>query len=347
MGRGRAGARETLRQTCTQPPNQPEVPPPASITFAVPSKPSLLVPVALVVAVLGVSFSGPLVRLSHADPLAIAVWRMGITLGIVATALLLSGTWRQYRGLARADVIAGAASGLFLATHLWSWTTSIGMTSVAASVVLVNMHPVVVAIGSAIWLAERPSRTQLVGIAIALAGGALLAYGDATGGPNSPVSGGAVGGASPAHYGMGVRALEGDALALLGAVAVALYLLVGRRLRQKLDVWPYVTLVYGICFGVLLCVGLVRGAAIASQPPRELALFAAMAIGPTILGHTAYNWALRHVRAYVISVSVLGEPLGATMLAALIPSIAEVPRAFTFAGGAIVLAGILMTARRD
>ena len=141
--------------------------------------------------------------------------------------------------------------------------------------------------------------------------------------------------------------LEGDALAVFGAVAVALYLLAGRRLRQKLDVWPYVSLVYGVCFASLLAVSLAQGATLGGQPPRELALFAAMAIGPTILGHTAYNWALRHVRAYVVSVTVLGEPVGATLLAALIPSIAELPGALTLAGGGVILAGILLTVRRD
>jgi drug/metabolite transporter (DMT)-like permease len=317
-------------------------------TSFVTRKPHALVPLALTAAVVGVSFSGPLVRLSHAEPLAIAVWRMGITLAIVATALCLTGTWRQYRGLAPADLLAGAGAGVFLAVHLWSWTVSIGMTSVAASVVLVNTHPIVVALGSAAWLGERPTRIQLAGIAVALGGAALLAFGDAGGG--GIMSHGDLVAGDMLTHGGGRRALEGDALAVLGAVTVALYLLVGRRLRQRLDVWPYVTLVYGVCFAILLVVALARGATLATlvaQPPRELALFAAMAIGPTILGHTAYNWVLRHVRAYVVSVTVLGEPLGATLLAALIPSIAEVPGVLTLAGGGIIMAGILLTARRD
>jgi drug/metabolite transporter (DMT)-like permease len=296
----------------------------------VPQKPHPLVPLVLVTAVLGISISGPLVRLSHAQPLAIAVWRMGLTLAVVAAVSVVTGTWRQYARLSRADLLAAFGAGAFLAVHLWSWIVSIGMTSVAASVVLVNVHPIVVALGSAVWLREKPTRAQLIGIAVALAGAAVLALGDASGATLS-----------------GTRALEGDALAVLGAIMVALYLLVGRRLRQKLDVWPYVTLVYGVCFALLLVVALVQGARLAPQPPRELALFAAMAIGPTILGHTAYNWALRHVRAYVVSVTVLGEPVGATLLAAMIPSIAEVPGVLTLAGGAIMLAGILLTANRE
>jgi drug/metabolite transporter (DMT)-like permease len=297
------------------------------------TKPHPLVPLVLATAVLGISISGPLVRLSHAEPLAIAVWRMGLTLVVVLAALALTGSWRQLRGLAAGDLLAAFGAGAFLAMHLWSWIVSIGMTSVAASVVLVNVHPVVVALGSAIWLGEKPTRAQVIGIAVALGGAVLIGFGDAHGGANDIAD--------------GSRALRGDALAVFGAIAVALYLLLGRRLRQKLGVWPYVTLVYGVCFLLLLGVALAQGVTLAPQPPRELALFAAMALGPTILGHTAYNWALRHVRAYVVSVTVLGEPVGATLLAALIPSIAEVPGALTLAGGAVVLAGILLTARPE
>lgn len=318
------------------------------------TQPNRLVPLALITAVLGISVSGPLVRLSHAEPIAIAVWRMGLTLAVVAAVALVTGSWRQYSRLSTRDLLAALGAGFFLATHLWSWIVSIGMTSVAASVVLVNIHPLFVAIGSAIWLGERPTRTQVVGIAITLCGAALLAYGDAHTPAVSLLSGAGlarIAGPPAAGLPSAIRhlpsALKGDLLAVLGAITVALYLLVGRRLRQKLDVWPYVTLVYGVCFGVLLAVSYAQGAVVAAQPPRELALFAAMALGPTILGHTAYNWALRHVRAYVVSVTVLGEPVGATLLAALIPSIAEVPGALTLAGGAVILAGILLTARRD
>ena len=308
-----------------------------------------LIPLALTAAVLGISISGPLVRLSHAEPLAIAVWRMGLTLAVVGAVAIVTGTWKQYRGLARPDLLAAFGAGAFLAMHLWSWIVSIGMTSVAASVVLVNVHPIVVALGSAIWLGEKPTRTQIIGIAIALGGAVLLAFGDAHGAAlNAALSTATIGaGVGVHHPAGGARALEGDALAVFGAITVALYLLLGRRLRQKLDVWPYVTLVYGVCFSLLLVVALVQGVTIAPQPPRELMLFAAMAIGPTILGHTAYNWALRHVRAYVVSVTVLGEPVGATLLAAMIPSIAEVPGVLTLAGGAIILAGILLTANRE
>jgi drug/metabolite transporter (DMT)-like permease len=82
------------------------------------------------------------------------------------------------------------------------------------------------------------------------------------------------------------------------------------------------------------------------QPPRELAIFAALALGPMLLGHTGMNWALGHLPAYLVNLTTLGEPVGATLLAALLPGIHEVPGVGTIIGGVIVLIGVLRAARR-
>lgn len=293
-------------------------------------------------AVLGISISGPLVRYSHAPPLTIAVWRLGLSLLVVAGFLAWTGTWRQYRRLARGDVAAAVGAGAFLAVHFWSWISSVGMTSVAASVVLVNMSPVVVAVGSALFLHERPSRIQALGIAIALGGAVVLASGDAGG----SIGAGGGGGAGGAHGMLTGRALLGDLLAVIGAFTVSGYLLVGRRVRQKLDLWPYVGLVYGACFVCVVLLALANGDPLLGQPPRELGLFALMAFGPMLLGHTGFNWALRYLPAYVVSLVALCEPVGATLLAAVLPGIAEVPSVVTLVGGGIILAGVLLTTRR-
>jgi drug/metabolite transporter (DMT)-like permease len=142
------------------------------------------------------------------------------------------------------------------------------------------------------------------------------------------------------------RALLGDLLALVGAVTAAVYFVAGRRLRATLDLWPYVALVYGSCFLTLLALAVVAGAPLAPQPPHELAIFAGLALGPMLLGHTGLNWALKHSPAYVVNLTLLGEPIGATLIAALLPGIREVPGPLTFVGGAIVLTGILLTSRR-
>jgi drug/metabolite transporter (DMT)-like permease len=284
----------------------------------------------LVLALAGISLAGPLVRLSGAHPLAIATWRLGFSLVIIAGFLFAGGGWRQWRRLTRRELGVALGAGALLAIHFWSWNASIHYTTVAASVVLVNMQPVIVALLSVGWLHERPTRRQWIGIAIGMLGAAVVAA------PDLLASG----------AGTGRRALLGDLLALVGAATAAIYFVAGRRLRGTLDLWPYVALVYGACFVVLLGLSLALRVPLAPQPPRELAIFAALALGPMLLGHTGFNWALRYLPAYVVNLALLGEPVGATILAAFLPGIREVPPIATFAGGALILAGIVFAARR-
>jgi drug/metabolite transporter (DMT)-like permease len=283
----------------------------------------------LVLALIGISFAGPLVRLSHAHPLAIAIWRLGFSLVIIAVALVTTGSWRQWNRLDRKSTLVAVGAGAMLAIHFWTWNASIGLTTVAASVVLVNTQPAIVAVLSAGWLHERPSRRQWLGIAIAMAGAFVVAVPDiaaATGATSS-------------------RALLGDGLALAGAGAAACYFVAGRRLRSTLDLWPYVGLVYGTCFVVLIVFAAVVHAPVLVQPPRELALFLGLAIGPMLLGHTGLNWALKYLPAYVVNLTLLGEPIGATLIAALLPGIREIPGVSIVLGGALIIVGIYVTAR--
>jgi drug/metabolite transporter (DMT)-like permease len=278
---------------------------------------------------LGISASGPLVRSSHADPLAIAVWRLGLSLVVVAIALAVTGTWRELRTISARQLLIASGAGVMLALHFWSWNASVHMTSVSASVVLVNMHPPVVVLLSALWLRERPAKLQWAGIAIAMLGAFIVALGDA----RLPTAGN------------GGRALIGDMLALVGAITVAIYFVSGRRLRSTLGLWPYVALVYGAAFVTLMLIATARGVPLTGYPPRELTIFAALAAGPMLLGHTGLNYALRFLPAYVVNLTVLGEPIGATLIAMLVPSIHEMPGASTILGGTVTLGGVLLAAR--
>jgi drug/metabolite transporter (DMT)-like permease len=282
-------------------------------------------------ALLGVSLSGPLVRLSHAHPLAIASWRLGLSLIVIAVALAFTGEWRQWARLSRREVGVGLAAGAMLALHFWSWNTSVTMTTVAASVVLVNTQPVVVALLSGVWLRETPTRRQWIGIGIAMVGALVVALPDLI-----------AGGSAHDHP----RAVLGDLLALVGALTAAIYFVSGRRLRGTLELWAYVGLVYGSCFVMLLLLSAIGHVPVAPQPPRELALFAGLALGPMLLGHTGLNWALKRSPAYVVNLTLLGEPVGATIIAAFLPGIRELPGIATVVGGAIVFTGILLAARR-
>ncbi|MBL0939788.1 MAG: DMT family transporter [Gemmatimonadaceae bacterium] len=296
-------------------------------------------------ALIGISFAAPLIRLSNADPLVIATWRLGFSLIIVAAALLITGGWRAWRTLAARDLMLATGAGILLAVHFWSWNASLRFTSVAASVALVNLQPVFIAAASAWWLDEVPSRRQWGGVSIAVVGALVVGLADIPGGLSGIGAAIFSGGAGDGSGG-GSRALFGDLLALLGAVTAAGYYLIGRRLRKQLDVWSYVGLVYSAAFATCLVLALGTGKVIGPQPPRELAIFAGLALGPMLLGHTGMNWALGHLPAFVVNLTTLGEPIGATILAAILPGIAEVPGVGTIVGGALVLGGVLLAARR-
>lgn len=290
-----------------------------------------LISTVLLIAVLGVSLSGPLVRLSSAHPIAIALWRLLFSLGIIALPLFWSGTWRQWRHLDRRSVLLAMLGGVLLALHFWSWNASVGLITIAASVVLVNMQPLIVGLLSVYWLREPPSAGQWLGIIVAMLGAFVVVWPDFVGGGLSLAS----------------SALLGDALALLGAGAAAVYYVIGRRLRSQLDLWAYVGLVYGVCLLTLLVLALALSVPLGPYPAREYAIFAGLALGPMLLGHTGMNWALKHARAYQVNIVLLGEPVGASLIAALLPGIREVPTSYTLVGGILILTGIVIAERRQ
>jgi drug/metabolite transporter (DMT)-like permease len=277
---------------------------------------------ALVVAVLAVSTSAILVRWSAAPSAVKAFYRVLFTTGIVAPVAVVRDT-DDFRRLSGRDAVAAAVAGVALAVHFASWFESLNHTSVAASVTLVQMQPLFVAAGAYFVLGERVTRRTVTGIVVAVAGAAAMSLGDA----NAPATTG--------------RALLGNSLAVLGAVTAAGYVLAGRSLRQRVRLFPYVTVVYAACAVALLVIVVANGHALLDYPPREWLLFLGMAVGPGVFGHTVINWALEHVESSVVSVSLLGEPVGSTVLALVLLS--EVPSLSTVVAGSVVLGGIYVT----
>jgi drug/metabolite transporter (DMT)-like permease len=258
----------------------------------------------------------------------IAAWRLGFSLVIVAGFLVWSREWRDWKRITWREAVLAVAGGVALALHFWAWNASIHLTTIAASVTLVSLQPAVVAAISAVALRESPSPRQILGIAVAIAGALIIAAPDLQGGLE-------LGGNHP---------LFGNLLAVSAAITAAIYYTIGRRLRASLGIWAYVAIVYSAAFVTLVIIALSRGTLLAPQPPREIAIFAALAIGPMLIGHTGMNWALKYLPAYVVNLTVLGEPVGATLLGAFIPAIRQIPTAATLIGGAIVLTGVVIAA---
>jgi len=282
------------------------------------------VPPALVLAtsVLAFSWAGPLVRFTEAPALAISLWRLLIAVGILAIVVSLRREgWGPLRTLPPRAWALGALAGGLLALHFWSWIASVQYTSIASSVVLVSTQPLFVGLLSALFLGEHPRRREWVGLTIAVAGAAWIGWGD---------------------FAIGGTALFGDALALGAALLAAAYYIVGRALRPHVDIWSYVMLVYGTAALVLLVAVLLHPgvALVEGYESRDWWVFLALALGPMLLGHTGVNYALRYVRAYVANLAVLGEPVGATIIAWILPAIAERPSMPTLVGGGLILLGI-------
>ncbi len=278
-------------------------------------------------ALLGISFAGPLVKLSSAEPLAIAAWRLFFSLGIVAVFLLFTGEWRQWRRASREDIGLSVLAGVFLALHFWAWNASIQMTTIAASVTLVSLQPAFVVGISVLFLREYPNRVQVMGILLAFIGAMVIALPSVLSDDSAARS-----------------ALSGNLLAVSAAATAAAYYTIGRRVRASLGIWAYVGIVYLSCFVVILIFAIGRGVPLYPLPSRDYGIFLGLALGPMLLGHTGMNWALKYMPAYIVNLIVLGEPIGATLIGALLPGIAQIPSVFTVFGGGIVLCGVIVAA---
>jgi len=280
---------------------------------------------ALAVAVVAISTSAILIRWSEAPPVVAAFYRVLFTTALLAP-LTVDRHAHRLGELSGRHLLAAAVTGLALAAHFAAWFESLSWTGVAASVTLVQSQPLFVVAGAWLVLDERITRRTVAGVAVALVGMATMSLGDLLGGTV-----------------VGPRPLYGNALAVLGAVMAAGYVLAGRSLRQRLPLLPYVTVVYGVAAAALGAVVVAQGHPLVGYENREWLLFLGMAVGPGILGHTLVNWSLAHVESSLVSVTLLGEPLGSALLALLL--LGEVPSRWTVVGGAVVLGGIVVTAR--
>lgn len=282
---------------------------------------------ALVIAILGVSSSAILVRWSTASSTVIAFYRVLFTLAAVAPVAAIYHR-EAFSRISGRDWIAAVAAGIALAVHFVAFFESLSWTTIAASVTLVQTQPIFVAIGAVLLLGERVDRRIVVGIAVALVGAINMSLAEP-------------GEALPA----GGDAMVGNVLAVGGGVMAACYLLAGRSLRQRVPIFPYVTIVYTACVAALFPAVIVSDAPVVAYPAREWILFLAMAAGPGLMGHTVLNWALEHVPSTIVSVTLLGEPVGATLLGVIL--LAEVPTQVTVIGGLVVLGGIYVTSTAE
>jgi drug/metabolite transporter (DMT)-like permease len=276
-------------------------------------------------AVIAMAFSSIFVTKLEAlgaPAVVIAFYRVALaTVLLTPAALFLKG--RELIGLSRGDIASLGVAGFCLAVHFGAWIASLEYIPIATSLVLVDSHPILVAIASHFILGEPTSRRTLAGAAVGVIGTAVIC--------------------KDGLWGVRVAA-AGDGLALLGALALVGYLLVGRRIRSRVSLLAYATPVYAACSLFLLVWAGAAGLPLWNYGKIEWIYFTALALIPTIMGHTVLNWALRHLPATGISISFLGEPVVAAALAFLFLS--QRPPIATVIGGGLVLAGIYLTLSR-
>ena len=297
----------------------------------------LTLPFAIITAILAVSTASIFIRFAQREAPSLVIAALRLTFAsLILAPLALTRHRVELRALTRSDLLLGLLSGVFLAIHFATWISSLEYTSVASSVVLVSTGPLWVALLSPIFLKEPLSRPVLLGMLLALLGGTIIGLGD-----SCQLDGGLVC-PSLLQFVQG-KAFFGNFLALVGAWAVAGYLIIGRKLRAGMSLVPYIFVVYGIAALILLGIMFAAGQHPTGYSPLTYIWMLLLALVPQLIGHSTYNWALRYLPAALVSITTLGEPVGSAILAYFILS--EVPTLLTILGGVLILAGIYLASR--
>jgi len=291
--------------------------------------------VVLSVGILAVSTASIFIRYAQEDApsLVIAAYRLTIA-GTLLLFPMLRRHWATLQALSRRELMLALVSGAFLAVHFATWITSLAYTTVASSVVLVTTTPLWVGLLSPLVLGESLTAPIVVGMLATLVGGGLIGMGDACAGV-------------ACHWGAAFAggALWGDFLALMGAWAAAGYFLIGRRLRAKTPLLVYIGLTYGMAALVLDAFVLVMRQPVTGYRAQTYLWFLLLALVPQLVGHTSFNWALRYLSAAFVAITLLGEPVGSTLLAYVF--LHEVPTTLTLIGAILILGGIAVAALHE
>lgn len=265
----------------------------------------------LALGVIAASVSAILIRYAEdAGALAISFWRCALGAALLAP-------FARWRGLERAQLGPAVLAGSFLAVHFATWISSVNLTTVALSVLLVSTTPVFAAGAAHVLFGERIGRRGWSGIALALGGTALVAGVD-----------------------LGGSSLTGNLLALAGGAAAAGYVMAGAAARRTLGIVEYAVVAYGVAALLLAPVCLLAGVELGGYGGATWMALAGIIVGPQLLGHTVINLVLKDIDATTVSVTIMAEPVIATVLAFVLFD--EVPGLLIYPGGAAILAGIYL-----
>lgn len=277
----------------------------------------------IVIGVIGISLSSIFVKYSAAPSAVTAAFRLLWTVLLMTPVVMgRRENRKEIMGMGRKNVILSAVSGIFLAMHFWLWFESLMHTSVASSTTIVCTEIIWVSLGYCLFMKGRLSRRAVIAIAVTLMGSVLVAYADSsTGGLH----------------------LYGDMLALMAAVAVGIYTLLGRAVRKEVSTTAYTYVVYISCALLLTVLAIVQGQNLFAYGMSAPVVGLLLAIFSTILGHSIFSWCLKFFSPSFVSASKLCEPVAAAILAGFL--FGEIPTWIQLAGGVLILGGVMYYSR--
>lgn len=261
----------------------------------------------VVIGVFAVSTSAIFVKLSSAPSSIIAFYRLFFSVLILLPVFLLKYV-SELKNITKRDWLFSAAAGIFLAFHFILWFKSLNYTSVASSTVLVTLQPLFAFAGAFLFFKEKTSLNAIISGCIAIFGSAIIGWGD---------------------FKIAGPALFGDVLALIACGLITGYLMFGQTVRKRVSIVTYTFVVYGISTLTLFIYVWIVQEPLFAFPATDWLYFILLAVIPTLLGHSLFNWALKWVSTTVISMAILFEPVGASLLA------------YSFLGEKLVLTQVL------
>lgn len=279
----------------------------------------------IVVGVLGISLSSIFVKYSTAPSTVTAAYRLLWTVLLMTPVTFGSKEIRtELLSVSRATMLLSCLSGLFLAIHFTLWFESLRHTSVASSTTIVCTEVIWVSLGYALFLKGKLSIKEILSICVTLGGSILIAFADSASGGGH---------------------LYGDILSLMAAIAVAIYVLIGRVVRKTASTTVYTYIVYCSCAAVLLLMCLLQGNALWGYGISGILVGLLLAVFSTILGHSIFSWCLKYFSPSFVSASKLCEPVAAGILAGFL--FGEIPTAMQITGGILILGGVLYYSRLE
>lgn len=279
----------------------------------------------IIIGILGISLSAILVRFSDAPSAVTAAWRLSWTVLLQTPVVFGKAQFRrELTSVDKKTVLLSFLSGIFLAFHFFLWFESLHHTTVASSTIIVCTEVIWVSLGFCLFLKGKLSARAVAAIAVAFLGSVLIALADS---------------------GMGGSHLYGDLLALLAAVTVAVYMLIGRVVRAGVSTTVYTYLVYTACAAVLILMCLVQGQSMIAYGGNAVVIGLLLALFSTILGHSVFSWCLKYFSPSFVSASKLCEPVVSATLAAFL--FGEIPGALQLAGGVLILGSVFYYARLE